>query len=161
MKVALGADHRGSAIARSLVTHLKAQGHEVDTAICDGESCDYPDKAYYVATRVRDGRADRGIVICSNGVGMSIAANKVKGIRAALIYDEVNAEKSRRHNDANVLCLGGESNSAKELLRLTDLWLSTPFDGGRHERRVRKIAAIERGEDPATVGNAPSAPASA
>jgi ribose 5-phosphate isomerase B len=161
MKIALGADHRGTDFGRSLVTHLKAQGHDVDASICEGESCDYPDKAYYVAKRVSDGRADRGIVICSNGVGMSMAANKVDGVRAALIYDEFNAEQSRRHNDANVLCLGSESSGAKELLRLTDIWLNTPFDGGRHERRVRKIEAIERGQDPATITNSASAPATA
>ncbi len=148
MKIALGADHRGTQVGQSLIAHLKSQGHEVDASLCDGDSCDYPDKAYYVASRVSDHRADRGIVICSNGVGMCMAANKVRGVRAALVYDSVNAEQSRRHNDANVLCLGSETIGLKNLLHLTDLWLNTPFDGGRHERRVRKIEAIERGEDP-------------
>jgi ribose 5-phosphate isomerase B len=161
MKIALGADHRGTTVARSLLAHLKALGHEVDASICDGESCDYPDKAYYAAKRVSDGRADRGIVICSNGVGVCMAANKVRGVRAALVHDSVNAEQSRRHNDANVLCLGSETISAKELLQLTELWLDAPFEGGRHERRVRKIEAIERGEDPATITNGEPAAAKA
>ena len=161
MKIALGADHRGTDVARSIVAHLKSLGHEVDASVCDGESCDYPDKAYYAAKRVSEGQADRGIVICSNGVGVCMAANKVRGVRAALVHDSVNAEQSRRHNNANVLCLGSETNSAKELLQLTELWLNAPFDGGRHERRVRKIEAIERGEDPATVTTAPPAGATA
>lgn len=161
MKIAIGADHRGTEFASNLTAHLKAQGHGIDASLCESESCDYPDKAYYVAKAVSDGHADRGIVICSNGVGMSMAANKVPGVRAALIYDEFNAEQSRRHNNANVLCLGSESLSAKELTRLTDIWLSTPFDGGRHERRVRKIEAIERGKDPTTITSESSAPATA
>ena len=151
MKIALGADHRGTDVGRSLAAHLKSQGHEIESSLCDGDSCDYPDKAYFVAKRVSEKRADRGIVICSNGVGMCMAANKVRGIRAALVSDSVNAEQSRRHNDANVLCLGSETIGSKELLQLTDLWLNSPFDGGRHERRVRKIEAIERGEDPSKI----------
>lgn len=161
MKIAIGCDHRGIDICNKLTAHLKSQGHTVEANICGCESCDYPDSAYWVATRVADGRADRGILICSNGLGMSMAANKVHGVRAALIYDSFNAEHSRRHNNANVLCLGSESNSAKELMQLTELWLNTEFEGGRHERRVRKMEAIERGIDPATMSEAECAPAKA
>jgi len=157
MKIAIGSDHRGTEFSQKLVAHLRAQGHLIETSICDCESCDYPDAAFWVATRVSDGRADRGILVCSNGLGMSIAANKVRGVRAALIYDTFNAEQSRRHNNANVLCLGSESNSGKELMQLAELWLNTEFEGGRHERRVRKIEAIERGIDPATIKDAPAA----
>lgn len=151
MKIALGTDHRGVEAVRSLIAHLQSASYEA--AILGeygGESCDYPDSAYLVGRAVADGDADRGILICSNGIGVAIAANKVAGVRAALVYDKANAERSRRHNDANVLCLGGETTAHDELAEIVDVWLATPFDGGRHERRVRKILAIERGENPAT-----------
>lgn len=150
MKIALGADHRGVEAVGSLNTHLQAAGH--DTTVlgdCSGESCDYPDVAYLVGRAVAEGKVERGILICSNGIGVTIAANKVSGVRAALVYDQVNAERSRLHNDANVLCLGGEMTSHDELVRIVDTWLAAPFDGGRHQRRVDKISAIERGENPA------------
>ena len=151
MKIALGTDHRGVDAVRSLVTHLQSTSREVTVlGECSGESCDYPDSAYLVGRAVADGDADRGILICSNGIGVTIAANKIPGIRAALVYDKDNAERSRRHNDANVLCLGSETTAHDDLAEIVDVWLATPFDGGRHERRVRKILAIERGENPAT-----------
>ena len=151
MKIALGTDHRGVEAVRSLIAHLQSASHEVAVlGECSGESCDYPDSAYLVGRAVADGDADRGILICSNGIGVTIAANKIAGIRAALVYDKVNAERSRRHNDANVLCLGSEITAHDDLAEIIDVWLATPFDGGRHERRVRKILAIERGENPAT-----------
>ncbi len=150
MKIALGADHRGVEAIGSLDAHLQTAGHETTVlGDCSGESCDYPDVAYLVGRAVADGKVERGILVCSNGVGVTIAANKISGVRAALVYDQVNAERSRRHNDANVLCLGGEMTSHDELARIVDIWLATPFDGGRHQRRVNKILAIERGEDPA------------
>jgi ribose 5-phosphate isomerase B len=104
-----------------------------------------------VAQAVARGDADRGLLICSNGIGMAIAANKVDGVRAALVTDLAGAEQSRRHNDANVLCLGGEMHSDREIDTIVMKWVDTPFEGGRHERRVRKIAAIEAGRDPATI----------
>lgn len=149
MKIAMGADHRGAEAVGSLNTHLQAAGHETTVlGDCSGESCDYPDSAYLVGRAVAEGKVEYGILVCSNGIGITIAANKVAGVRAALVYDEVSAERSRRHNDANVLCLGGEITPHDELARIVDTWLATPFDGGRHRRRVDKISAIERGENP-------------
>jgi ribose 5-phosphate isomerase B len=149
MRIALGSDHRGVDAIRRLITHLTASGHQVDLlGECRAESCDYPDSAYLVSKAVADGKADVGILACSNGVGMSIAANKVPGIRAALIYDVINAQRARAHNNANVLCLGGETNTAPELLKIVDTWLGTSFEGGRHARRVDKIMAIEAGKNP-------------
>jgi ribose 5-phosphate isomerase B len=153
MKIALGSDHRGLAAAKAFISHLESRGHQVMVlGSCGETSSDYPDSAYEVGKAVAAGKADRGILACSNGVGMSIAANKVPGIRAALVYDEDNARRSRSHNDANVLCLGGEMASQQTLNQIVDTWLSTPFEeGGRHERRVRKIAAIEHGDDPSKL----------
>lgn len=109
MKIALGSDHRGDMVTSDLLLYLKTQGHEPFTfGSYDGESCDYPDEAWHVAKAVSKGDADRGILACGSGIGMSIAANKVHGIRAALVFDEIAAGRSRRHNDANVLCLSPE-----------------------------------------------------
>ena len=150
MKIALGTDHHGIEIGQVLVRHLRAEGHEVvSLGECRGEPCDYPDNAFLVARAVADGEAQRGILICGTAIGMSIAANKVPGIRAALVHNEAAAEISRRHNDANVLCLSGDTTPLQQVPKIVDAWLDTPFDGGRHERRVRKIMAIERGENPA------------
>ncbi len=150
MKIALGMDHRGIDVGEMLAAHLPGEGHEVQVlGQCDGESCDYPDVTWAVARAVADGEVERGILICGTGVGASIAANKVAGIRAALVGDSTTAELSRRHNDANVLCLAGDALSDDtRILRIVDAWLAAPFDGGRHARRVNKIAAIERGENP-------------
>ncbi len=150
MKIALGSDHRGTEASRALARHLEAQGHEVLVlGECSDDPCDYPDNAYLVASAVSRGDAERGILVCGTGIGMSIAANKVPGIRAALVHDELTAEVSRRHNDANVLCLAGDTLSSDRIPMIAERWLEAPFDGGRHERRVKKIAAIERGENPA------------
>ncbi len=150
MKIALGMDHRGVDVGRVLTTALPGEGHEVQVlGPCDADSCDYPDVTWPVAKAVAAGEADRGILICGTGIGASIAANKVAGIRAALVHDETTAELSRRHNDANVLCLAGDVlTDDEQILRIVNVWLATPFDGGRHARRVKKIAAIERGENP-------------
>jgi len=149
MKVALGADHRGAEILNSLVTQLEQQGFEVQ---CLGNplqrTCDYPDMAFPVANAVCDGRAERGILVCGVGIGMCIAANKVPGVRAALVHDELGAEISRRHNDANVVCLAADLLGQRIIERIVNTWLDTEFEAGRHARRVRKIAAIENGEDP-------------
>jgi ribose 5-phosphate isomerase B len=150
MRIALGMDHRGVKAGQVLMKHLPEVGHEaVVLGPCSGEPCDYPDVSWQVGRAVATGDCERGILICGTGIGASIAANKVSGVRAALAHDEASAELSRRHNDANVLCLAGDALSDEQVRRITDTWLAGPFDGGRHERRVKKIAAIERGQDPA------------
>lgn len=150
MRIALGSDHRGYEAMRNLMTHLEAFGHSSTVyGECNGEPCDYPDMAWAVGQAVAGNDADVGILLCSNGIGMSIAANKIPGVRAALVYDADNARRSRLHNNSNVLCLGGEMNPLDDLNRIVEVWLETPFEGGRHQRRVNKIDAIERGENPA------------
>lgn len=149
MRIALGSDHRGDAAAKLLMAHLAGNGHEVVVQYeCHGQACDYPDNAYLVAKAVQQGKADRGILICGSGIGVCIAANKIAGIRAGLVYDEIAANMSRSHNDCNVLCLSADSSPTKELMTITDIFLKTNFEGGRHLRRVKKIELIERGEDP-------------
>jgi ribose 5-phosphate isomerase B len=152
MKIAVGTDHRGVETARNLVPYLQAKGHEVKVLgdASDGP-CDYPDNAYLVGNAVSRGAADVGILVCGSGIGMSIAANKVSGVRAALVQDELSAELSRSHNNANVLCLSGDLLGQTLVKRIVDTWLATPFQGGRHERRVSKIMAIEHGQNPADL----------
>lgn len=131
---------------------VQGAGHELtEVPTCRTPSCDYPDMAYGLATAVAEGRADRGILVCGSGIGMSIAANKVKGVRAALCHDDLTAEMSRRHNDANVLCMSADLLGQPLIEKIVQVWLGTEFEGGRHGRRVEKIAAIERGADPVTV----------
>ena len=152
MKVALGADHRGVEARAHLSELLSHMGHEVVFYTeCNGRSCDYPDAAYPVANAVSQGVVHRGILICGTGIGMSIAANKVPGVRAALCHDEIGAEVSRRHNDANVLCLSGDMLGLRIMDRIVQLWLRTEFEGGRHARRLQKITAIEQGKDPSLI----------
>ena len=149
MKIALGCDHRGATATQALIAHLKADGHQVETAgETTGAATDYPDSAYAACTKVASGTADRAILICGTGIGMCIAANKIRGIRAALAQDELSAQLSRTHNDANVLCLSADLLGHTLVKRIVDTFLRTPFDGGRHLRRLHKIEAIERGEDP-------------
>ncbi len=152
MRIALGSDHRGDAAVQALAAALRKAGHEATIVFaCNGQSCDYPDGAYRVAKAVADGEFDRGILMCGSGIGVSIAANKVHGVRAALVGDEVTARLACSHNNANVLCMGADTTGAKDKNAIALAWLSTEFEGGRHARRVAKIAAIERGEDPANV----------
>jgi ribose 5-phosphate isomerase B len=133
----------------SLVQHLRADGHEVDLiADCGGTSCDYPDVAYQVARAVAEGQAERGILMCGTGIGMCIAANKVKGVLAALAQDELSAQLSRTHNNANVLCLSADLTGTTLAKRIVDTFMKTAFEGGRHERRIRKIRDIEDGRAP-------------
>ena len=149
MKIALGSDHRGSQSARSLKQHLESEGHDVTVCgDCTGVVTDYPDHAWSVSQAITSGSAQFGILICGSGIGMSIAANKVPGIRAALVSDELTAELSRAHNDANVLCLSGDLIGQHLIQRIVDTWLATSFEGGRHARRVGKLALIEQGQDP-------------
>ena len=152
MKIALGCDHRGAVATQALVAHLKADGHEVDTiSEMSGAMSDYPDSAYAACSRVSRGDADRAILICGTGIGMCIAANKIRGIRAAIAQDELSAQLSRTHNDANALCLSADLLGHTLVKRIVDTWVRTPFDGGRHLRRLQKIEAIERGEDPSAL----------
>ena len=154
MKIAISADHRGAELRVHLMQWLQEDGHDVvELRPCTGPSSDYPDGAYSVARRVADGKSDAGILICGSGIGMSIAANKVRGIRAALVHDEVGAEFSRRHNDANVLCLPADMLGQRIVDRIVSTWLTTAFDGGRHTRRIRKIDLIEQDIDPTEADN--------
>jgi ribose 5-phosphate isomerase B len=128
-----------------LAAYLKQRGHDVtEVEIAASESLDYPDIAGDVSLAVSTGRADRGLLICGTGIGMAITANKLPGVRAAVCSDEATAEICRRHNDVNVLCLAGSPENPAQTERIVDVWLETPFDGGRHARRLEKIAALER-----------------
>jgi ribose 5-phosphate isomerase B len=152
MKIALGCDHRGAVATQALIAHLKADGHEVEPiSEMSGAMTDYPDSAYAACIMVARGEAERAILICGTGIGMCIAANKIRGIRAALAQDELSAQLSRTHNDANVLCLSADLLGHTLVKRIVDTWVHTPFDGGRHLRRLHKIEAIERGEDPSAL----------
>ena len=152
MKVAIAADHRGASMIAHVVQLLQQHGCEVvECSPASTRMCDYPDMAFPVAQAVAAGAAERGILICGSGIGMSIAANKVKGVRAALVHDEIGAEISRRHNDANVLCLPADLLGVKLVERIVAMWINAGFEGGRHARRVAKIAAIEDGRDPTLI----------
>ena len=144
MNVALSSDHRGYTAKEVLKKHLSLAGHTVvDFGCNDTTSCDYPDTAIAGAKAVAGGEADRGIFLCGTGIGTSIAANKVRGIRAALCHDELTAGMSRRHNNANVLCLPADLLGEELMCRLVDVWLETEYESGRHERRLEKIAQFE------------------
>ena len=146
MRIAIGSDHRGVDARKRLIGLLERLGNEVIDCGSQGEEAvDYPDIAADVARRVSKGTVDRGILLCCTGVGMAIAANKLAGVRAATCHDEVTAEMSRRHNDLNVLCLSAEMIGADVQDKIIRTWLSTPFEGGRHARRVAKITALESG----------------
>lgn len=147
MKIVLGSDHRGFDVKPRLAALIRELGHEVlDVGATSADSVDYPDFAYEVALRVSRGEADRGILVCGTGIGMCITANKVRGVRAASCHDRLDAEMSRRHNDANVLCISADLVGEDLMGQMVRVWLETPFDGGRHARRVEKIAQIEAKE---------------
>ena len=144
MRIAVGSDHRGFEAKRRIVSLLQQLGHEVLDLGTDGPgSVDYPDYAFEVARAVGDQRVDRGILICGTGIGMCIAANKVAGVRAAPCHDSITAEMSRRHNNANVLCLSADLLGEDLIDRMVRIWLDTEFEGGRHARRVDKIVRYE------------------
>jgi ribose 5-phosphate isomerase B len=144
MKIAIGSDHRGYKAKQRILPVLQQLGHEVVNVGTHGdESVDYPDFAFPVALAVREGRAERGILICGTGIGMCIAANKVPGVRAAPCHDAITAEMSRRHNDANILCLSADLLGEDLIDRMVRTWLDTPFESGRHARRVEKILRFE------------------
>jgi ribose 5-phosphate isomerase B len=147
MRIAIGSDHTGVSLKGSLREQLAALGHEPFDLGCAGEeSVDYPDVARPLAEAVAAGRYDLGILICSNGVGMSITANKVKRVRAALCHDTFSARRARQHTDANVLCLGSWCIGPGAACEVLEAFLEGQFEGGRHARRVDKIRAIE-GQD--------------
>jgi len=144
MRIAVGSDHRGVELRAKLIEFLEHLGQEVVDAGSHGDQAvDYPDVAATVARKVASHEVDRGILVCGTGVGMCIVANKIPGVRAAPCHDDVTAELSRRHNDLNVLCLSGDLIGEKLADRLVEIWLNTPFEGGRHARRNQKIAALE------------------
>ena len=147
MRIAMGCDHAGFPLKVELKAYLTEQGHEiVDVGTDSEEMVDYPQFCAAAARAVVQGRADRGIVLGGSGQGEQLAANKVRGVRAALCNDLHLAELSRRHNDANVLAMGGRIVAVQLAKEITALWLDTPFDGGRHARRLEQVAEIERGE---------------
>jgi ribose 5-phosphate isomerase B len=143
MRIAIGSDHRGLELKKEIIQRLAENGHSYEDFGCHTtDSVDYPDYAREVAEAVVRGDFDYGILICDTGIGMSIAANKVKGIRAALCHDAFSAGRARQHNDANILCLG-TSGTPKTVAEIVNAFLSAEFEGGRHQRRLDKIRAIE------------------
>ena len=142
MKIAVGSDHAGFHYKQVLARRLRDGGHEVTDCGChDADSVDYPDFAHAVAQAVSDGACERGILVCGTGIGVCMAAGKHVGIRAAIVHDRFTAQMSREHNDANVLCLGARALDEKRAVELAEYWLTIPFRGGRHARRVAKIEA--------------------
>jgi ribose 5-phosphate isomerase B len=152
MRIAVGADHAGYELKDKIRDYLRGKGFDIqDEGTNSGDSVDYPDYARLVAQEVSRHRADLGILVCGSGIGMAMAANKVAGIRAANVSSEYEAQMSREHNNANVLALGARILNEQEALRIVDKWLATSFAGGRHERRVEKIAEMEKPGAQATV----------
>lgn len=148
MKVALGSDHAGFALKSEVGPMLEGAGHEVlDVGTDSEESTDYPLYAGRAARMVAEGDAERAVLVCGSGVGVSIVANKVDGVRAVNAHDVDEAEMSRRHNNTNVLALAGRRLETAEAQQIVDRFLGTEFEGGRHERRVNQIGAVERGEE--------------
>ena len=145
MKIVIGSDHGGIHLKEVLKQHLADRGIEVhDAGTYTEESCDYPDIALQICREITEGKAERGVLVCGTGIGMSMVANKVKGIRAALCGDVFSATMSREHNDANVICLGERVLGPGLAVSILDAWLDTEFAGGRHGRRVNKIMDIEK-----------------
>jgi len=145
MRIAVGSDHRGLELRARIIQYLTQLGHTVqDVGAFSTESVDYPDIASAVARQVSQGECDRGVLVCGTGIGMSIAANKYAGVRATTCGDEATAEICRRHNDVNVLCLSGNPSAPGLVERMLSIWLETPFDGGRHARRLEKIKDLEQ-----------------
>ena len=137
MNISIACDHGAFDLKERLKAHLTSQGHQ------GTDSCDYPDFGVAAARLVADGTCDRGVVLCTTGIGMSIAANKVRGVRCALCHEPLSAEMTRRHNDANVLAMGAGVTGGNLAERILDVFLSTEFEGGRHQRRVDKVMEIE------------------
>lgn len=145
MKIAIGCDHGGLEHKNAILKHLTDRGFVVkDFGIYEQISVDYPDIAIKVANSIKDGESELGILVCGTGIGMSLAANKVKGIRAAAVSEHFSAKYTRLHNNSNILCLGGRVVGVGTALELVDLFVDTKFEGGRHAQRVDKITAIEQ-----------------
>ena len=143
MKLSLACDHGGLELKLAIKAHLEAQGNEVvDFGTHDHASCDYPDYAAPAARAVADGSCDRGILVCTTGIGVSIVANKIDGVRCALLSDPISARLTRQHNDTNMMALGQGMVGEKLALEIVDIWLNTAFEGGRHQRRVDKVNAL-------------------
>ena len=144
MKIALGCDHGGLELKEKVKAHLEQRGFEtLDCGTYTPDSCDYPDFGAAAARKVASGECERGIVICTTGIGISIAANKVKGVRCALLSDLMSAQMTRQHNDTNMMALGAAVVGPMLALQIVDTWLDTEFEGGRHQRRVDKLSALE------------------
>jgi ribose 5-phosphate isomerase B len=142
--ISIACDHGGYALKEAVKAHLAQKGYEVkDFGTNSLDSCDYPDFAAPAARAVADGTCEKGIVICTTGIGVSIVANKIPGIRCALCSDSLSASLTRRHNDSNMLALGAGIIGQNLALEIVDTWLTTAFEGGRHQRRVDKISALE------------------
>jgi len=148
MKIAVASDHRGFNVKDRILAQVAELQHEaLDFGPSTSDICDYPDFGAKAARAVSEGEVDRAILICGSGIGMCIIANKFRGVRAALCHDDLSAEMSRRHNDANVMCLSADLLGERLASRMIELWLSTPFEGGRHARRIAKIAEYEHEAD--------------
>ena len=144
MKIALGADHRGSTAINTLADKLRSQGHTVTLhGSTDGSTCDYPEAARAVAEMVSSKAADRGVLVCGTGIGMSIAANKVPGVLAAVVHNELTSQLARSHNEANVVCVSADLLGMSLIERIVDTFVTTEPEGGRHTRRVNKIREME------------------
>ncbi len=145
MKISIACDHGAFELKERLKARLAEQGHQVtDCGTHSADSCDYPDFGIAAARLVAEGACDRGVVLCTTGIGMSMAANKVKGVRCALCHETLSAEMTRRHNDANVLAMGAGVTGGNLAERILDVFLSTEFEGGRHQRRIDKMMEAER-----------------
>ena len=158
MKLAVACDHRGYESKRRLLPLLKKWGHDVEDFGCDGTSAvDYSDHAAPAARAVADGCCDAAIMMDGSGIGMSVAANKVRGVRAALVHDEVTARRAREHNHCNVLCLGTDLLSEDQIRQIVEIFLTTDYGEGRHARRVQKVKSLEEEERSRPNGTAPQA----
>lgn len=144
MRIAIGSDHAGFQLKTAARAHLEGRGFELlDLGTHAAERCDYPDHGAAVARAVAGGEADLGVLVCGTGVGMAMAANKIPGIRAAVVSDTFSARATRQHNDCNVLCIGERVVGGGLALAILKAWIATDFEGGRHQRRVNKISALE------------------
>ena len=145
MKIAFGCDHAGFDFKERIIAELKNMGHEVlDFGTNSSDSCDYPDFGAAAARAVAEGKADKGIVVCGSGIGISLAANKIKGIRCALCHDHLMAQLSRQHNDANMLAFGSRTVGIQVALDMIHVFLTTEFEGGRHATRVKKLMELDQ-----------------
>ena len=145
VRIAVGVDHGAFFVKQAVIEHIKSLGHTVtDFGTYDDTSCDYPDIVQELAPKVAAGTFDRGVLLCGTGIGMSVAANKVEGIRAALCHDTYSARLTRMHNDSNILCMGGRVIGLGPMLDIIETWLAGEFEGGRHQRRIDKVTGLEK-----------------